>query len=83
MRGALAFSLWFLLLLEVGTALGFILFSGKLADAASISSAKDIILLVLSPTVALVGAATGFYYGGSEAETTGRSQATGRSETMG
>jgi hypothetical protein len=76
-RGALAFALWFLLFLEVSGALAFI-FYAKPTDDKTIALAKDIMVLVLNPTVALVGAATGFYYGGSEA---GRSQTTGRSQT--
>jgi hypothetical protein len=66
-RGMLALSLLFILLLEVASAIGFVFFCSRLSDDKSITAAKDIITLVLNPTVALVGAATGFYYGASDA----------------
>jgi hypothetical protein len=65
-RGALAFSLLFILLVEVCAALYFIVFSDRLSDDKIVAAAKDIIALLLNPTVALVGAATGFYYGGKQ-----------------
>ena len=68
----MAFSLLFILLAEVLAAIGFVIFCDLSNDKVT-AAAKDIIILVLNPTVALVGAATGFYYGGTDA---GRSQAT-------
>jgi len=59
----LAFALFALLALEVIAALYVVIRCRNATDNAAIENLKSILTLVLSPTVALFGAATGFYYG--------------------
>lgn len=63
MRGALAIILALILAVEVSVSLAFIILSRKNPNDQAISAAKDIIAMILNPTIALVGAVTGFYYG--------------------
>jgi len=60
-RALLAFCLFVLLAGEVAFAFWGLL--KVIADPNQIQALKDVVTMVLSPTVALVGAATGFYYG--------------------
>ena len=62
-RAALAFALFGLLSIEVVGALWVVVRCNGTPDNATIENLKSILTLVLSPTVALFGAATGFYYG--------------------
>jgi hypothetical protein len=62
-RGILAFVLTLLLIIEVGASFYAVLSPALLHDEKTINAVKDILTIVMSPTVALVGAATGFYYG--------------------
>lgn len=39
-------------------------YAGVLSSAISVEQARELLALTLSPIVGLVGAATGFYYGG-------------------
>jgi hypothetical protein len=61
--GLLAMVLTALLIAEVGWAFYIILYPPLTSDEKIMGAVKDILTIVLSPTVALVGAATGFYYG--------------------
>lgn len=60
-RAALAIFLFVLLAVEICSALFVVVFCTQTADR--IENLKSVLTLVLSPTVALFGAATGFYYG--------------------
>jgi hypothetical protein len=62
-RGLLAILLFVLLALEIFCALYVMLDNAVAKDDKAIERVKDLLTLVLSPTVALFGAATGFYYG--------------------
>lgn len=62
-RALLAVRLFVLLASEIGCALYVILDPNFVKDDKSIEHLKDVLTLVLSPTVALFGPATGFYYG--------------------
>ena len=55
--------LWILLAAEILGALVAMLCPAVIHDDKAIGAVKDILSIVLGPTVALVGAATGFYYG--------------------
>ena len=65
-RGAIAFTLLGIFILEVIAVGIFVFCLQNITDPNAVSAAKDFFLLVLNPTVALVGAATGFYYGTSD-----------------
>jgi len=62
-RGLLAILLFILLALEIFCALYIMLDAALAKDDKALERVKDLLTLVLSPTVALFGAATGFYYG--------------------
>ena len=69
-RAALAFSLFLLLAVEIIYGLIALCRMGK--DPQQLTALKDILSMVLGPTVALFGAATGFYYGTRHDEPTDR-----------
>lgn len=63
MRGVLAVMLACLLIIEVIAGVIAMLCPDIVHDEAAVGAVKDLLTIVLGPTVALVGAATGFYYG--------------------
>ena len=73
-RAALALGLLALLFVEVCTALWVVVVHTDKADSPIIENLKSVLTLVLSPTVALFGAATGFYYGTKTEEAQARTQ---------
>jgi hypothetical protein len=63
-RSKLAFALIAIFGVEVLAALATFVFPHQLGiDSADLASVKDILSIVFSPTVALVGSAMGFYFG--------------------
>jgi hypothetical protein len=69
-RALLAFSIFALLCFEIVFGLFVLLRVSK--DPQQLTALKDVLGMVLSPTVALFGAATGFYYGTRQEETSDR-----------
>jgi hypothetical protein len=55
--------LWSLLAIEILGSVLAMLCPDIVHDDKAVGAVKDILSIVLGPTVALVGAATGFYYG--------------------
>jgi hypothetical protein len=64
LRGRIAIILVLLFVAEIAFLTAFFWFNHDKADAGRFSDLKDFMGLILTPTVALVGAATGFYFGG-------------------
>ena len=64
LRGRIAVILILLFVAEIACFAAFFWLDHGSSDASRFSDLKDFMGLILTPTVALVGAATGFYFGG-------------------